>query len=181
MKRSLLALALVAIMPFAAHADDKLSYSYVEADYLNVDGDADGFGLRGSLEFGDSGLYGFGGYSNVEVDDFDIDVDTYDLGLGYAHDLSTNTDLIGEVAYLNSEAEGFDVDGWRASAGIRGSFTPDFEGLAKVNYIDGDELDGDFSATLGAQYKFTPMWGITGEVELADDSEAYLLGVRASF
>ena len=47
MKRSLLALALVAVLPFAAQADDKLSYSYVEADYVNLDGDADGYGLRG--------------------------------------------------------------------------------------------------------------------------------------
>ena len=39
MKRSLLALALVAVLPFAAQADDKLSYSYVEADYVNLDGD----------------------------------------------------------------------------------------------------------------------------------------------
>ncbi len=181
MKRSLLALALVALVPFAAQADDKLSYTYVEADYLNVDGDADGFGLRGSVEFGDSGMYGFGGYNKVEVDDFDIDVDNYELGLGYAHDLSANTDLLSEVAYLNSDADGFDVDGWRASVGLRGSFTPDFEGLAKLNYVDGDQFDGDFSATLGAQYKFTPMWGLTGEVEVADNAEAYLVGVRASF
>ena len=34
MKRSLLALALVAIVPFAAQPDDKLSYTYVEGAYL---------------------------------------------------------------------------------------------------------------------------------------------------
>lgn len=180
MKRSLLALALVAIAPFAA-ADDKLSYSYVEADYLNVDGDADGFGVRGSFEFADSGFYGFGGYNSVELDDFDVNVDTYDLGLGYAYDMSPNTDLIGELAYMNSDADGFDVDGIRASFGVRGSFSPAFEGLAKVNYIDGDEIDGDYSVTVGAQYKFNPTWGIVGEVEAGNDAEAYTLGVRASF
>jgi Ax21 family sulfation-dependent quorum factor len=181
MKRSLFALALAAAVPFAAQADDKLSYSYIEADYLNVDSDADGFGLRGSVEFADSGFYAFGGYSSVEVDDVNVDVDTYDLGLGYAHGLSENLDLLGELAYLNSDVEGFDVDGWRGSVGLRGSFSPNFEGLVKANYIDGDEFDGDFTGTIGAQYKFNPTWGITGEVEVGDGGEAYLLGLRASF
>jgi Ax21 family sulfation-dependent quorum factor len=181
MKRSLFALALVAAMPFAAQADDKLSYTYIEADYLNVDSDADGFGVRGSVEFADSGFYGFGGWNSVEVDDVNVDVDTFDVGLGYAHSLGENLDVLGEAAYMNSDVEGFDVDGWRASIGLRGSFSPNFEGLIKANYIDGDEFDGDFTATLGAQYKFNQTWGITGEVEAGDGGETYLLGLRASF
>jgi Ax21 family sulfation-dependent quorum factor len=181
MKRSLLALALVAIAPFAAHADDNLSYTYVEADYVNVDGDADGFGVRGSVEFADSGFYGLGSWRTVEVDDTSIDVDNWELGAGYAHGVSDNVDLLGEVAYNNVEVEGFDADGYRASVGVRGSFSPNFEGLLKANYLDGDDVDGDFSATVGAQYKFTKTWGVVGEAEFADGGEAYTLGVRASF
>ena len=85
MKRSLLALALVAVLPFAAQADDKLSYSYVEADYVNLDGDADGYGLRGAFEFGDSGFYGLGGWRSAEIDGTNIDIDQWELGVGYAH------------------------------------------------------------------------------------------------
>jgi Ax21 family sulfation-dependent quorum factor len=181
MKRSLLALALVAVMPFAAQADDKLSYSYVEADYVNVDGDADGFGVRGSFEFGQSGFYGLGGWRSVEIDDTNIDVDQWELGVGYAHDLSENLDLIAEAAYDQVDVEGYDEDGYRATVGLRGSFSPNFEGLAKVSFVDGDNVDGDFVGTLGAQYKFTPTWGIVGEAEFADGGEAYTLGVRASF
>ena len=146
MKRSLLALALVAVLPFAAQADDKLSYTYVEADYVNLDGDADGWGLRGSVEFGESGFYGLGGWRTAEIDGTSVDVDNWELGVGYAHDLSTN-----------------------------------FEGLAKASYVDGDDYDGDFVGTLGAQYKFTPTWGVVGEAEFADGGELYTVGVRASF
>ena len=182
MKRSLIALALVAMLPLSAQADDKLSYTWVEADYLNVDGDADGFGLRGSLEFGDSNFYGFGGFSAVEIDNTSIDVDSYDIGLGYAHGLSENTALLAEISYLNSDFSGFgDLDGYRASVGLRGSFTENFEGLVKANYVDGDDFDGDFSGTLGAQYKFTQTWGVVGEIEAGDGGETYLVGLRASF
>lgn len=182
MKRSLIALALAAALPLSAQADDKLSYTYVEADYINVDGDADGFGVRGSVEFGQSGFYGFGGYNVVEIDNTNIDVDSFDLGLGYAHGLSDNMDLLAEISYLNSDVEGFgDLDGYRASVGLRGSFTENFEGLVKANYVDSDDFDGDFTGTLGAQYKFSQTWGMVGEVEFGDDGETYLVGVRASF
>ena len=123
MKRSLIALALASLLPLSAQADDKLSYTYVEADYVNVDSDADGFGFRGSFEFGESGFYGFGGYNTVEIDGTSIDVDTYDRS----------------------------------------------------------DFSGDFSGTIGGQYKFGQTWGVVGEVEFADGGETYLLGLRASF
>src|SRR5688572_23320051 len=148
MKRSLLALALVAALPFAAQADDKLSNTWIEGDYVNVDGDADGFGVRGAFEFGDTGFYGLGGWRSVEIDDTNIDVDHWELGVGYAHDVSENMDLISELAYNQVDVEGFDDDGYRASVGLRGSFTPNFEGIVKANYLDGDEFDGDFTGTL---------------------------------
>ena len=55
MKRSLIALALVAALPFAASAQDAksgLSYNYVQGGYVatNTDaGDADGWALGGSV------------------------------------------------------------------------------------------------------------------------------------
>ncbi|MCX7032654.1 MAG: Ax21 family protein [Arenimonas sp.] len=182
MKRSLIALALVALLPLSAQADDKLSYTYIEGNYVNVDGDADGFGARGSVAFGESNFYGFGSYSMVEVDDVNVDIDLTDIGLGYAFSLSDNADLISEIAYVNADVDGLgSADGYRASVGVRGSFSDNFEGLVKANYIDGSDVDGDFSGTVGAQYKFTQTWGVTGEVEFADGGETYLVGLRASF
>jgi Ax21 family sulfation-dependent quorum factor len=186
MKRSLFALALVAALPLSAQADDKLSYTYVEGGYNYVDADggaeADGFGVRGSFEFGESNFYGFGSYSQVEVDDVNVDIDSTELGLGYAHGLSDNLDLISEIAWNDIDVDGFgSADGYRASVGLRGSFSENFEGLIKANYNDGDNADGDFTATLGAQYKFSQTWGLVGEAIFGDGGEQYLVGVRASF
>ncbi len=182
MKRSLIALALVALLPLSAQADDNLSYTYVEGGYYNIDSDADGFGVRGSFEFGESNFYGFGSYAMVELDDVNVDVDLSEFGLGYAHGISDKADLISEIAYVNTDVDGFgNADGYRASVGIRGSFTDSFEGLLKANYRDTDNDSGDFTGTVGAQFKFTQTWGVTGEVEFGDSGQNYLVGLRASF
>jgi len=182
MKRSLIALALVALLPLSAQADDKLSYTYIEGNYVNLDGDADGFGVRGSFEFGQSNFYGFGTWQNVEIDNTNIDVDFFDVGIGYAHGISPNAALISELAYIKADAGGgADADGYRVSVGLRGSFSDKVEGLIKANYTDGSDFDGDFSGTAGLHWKFTQTWGLTGEVEFGDGGEAYLVGLRASF
>jgi len=182
MKRSLIALALAALIPLSAQAGDNLSYTYVEAGYVDIDGDADGFGVRGSYEFGDSNFYGFASYSQVEIDHTSIDIDNSQLGVGYAHGLSDNVDLLAELSWVNTDVDGLgDVDGYRASVGIRGTIASNFEGLVKANWTDGSDFDGDFSGTVGAQYKFNKTWGLTGEIEFADEGETYMVGVRASF
>ena len=185
MKRSLIALALVALLPLSAHADDKLSYSYVEGDYISTDSDGgldgDGFGIRGSYEFGESGFYGFAGYSQVDIDGTSISADTTDVGLGYAHSISDNADLIAEIGHSRSDLDIAKIDGFRTSVGVRGSFTENLEGSLKANYYDGSDFSGDFSGTVGMQYKFTQTWGITGDAEFGDNGETYTVGLRASF
>lgn len=191
MTRSLIALALVAMLPLSAQADDKLSYTYIEGNYIDINGDSDGdgFGVRGSFEFGESDFYGFGSYQWLEVDGASIgvvptkiDVDFTDIGIGYAHGISPNAALISELAYIKADAGGgADADGYRVSVGLRGSFSDNVEGLIKANHTDGSDFDGDFSGTAGLHWKFTQTWGLTGEVEFGDGGEAYLLGLRASF
>ena len=56
-----------------------------------------------------------------------------------------------------------------------------FEGWAKANYTDGQDYEGDFSGTLGAQWMFAKMWGVTAEAEVVEDYTQWTLGVRASF
>jgi Ax21 family sulfation-dependent quorum factor len=180
MKRALFALALAAALPMSAQASE-LSYSFVELDYVNIDNDADGFGVRGSVGFGDTGFYGLGGYSNVELDNFNVDVDFYEIGLGYHHPVSDKADVVAELAYQNAEVLNTSADGYRLSGGFRGHLAERFEGLVKLNYVDGNDVDGDFTGTLGGQFNFNEMWGMTGEVEFANGGQSYLVGVRASF
>jgi len=185
MKRALIALALVALLPLSAHADDKLSYTFVEGNYISTDSDGgldgDGFGLRGSYELGDSGFYGFAGYSQVDIDSTNISADTTDFGLGYAHSISDNADLIAEIAHSRSDLDVAKIDGFRTSVGVRGSFSDSLEGSIKANYYDGSDFNGDFSGTVGMQYKFSPTWGVTGDAEFGDNGETYTVGLRASF
>ena len=182
MKTSLFALAIAAALPFSAHATD-LSYTSVEADYVNLDHGTDGWGLRGSVAIGSTGLYALGGYSQLSADGTpnNVDVRSNELGLGYHHPVADKTDLIGELAYRNAESGNTNIDGARASVGVRSAVAEHFEGFVKANYYDASDYHGDVTGTVGAQYKLNKTWGATAEAELGQGDQAYLVGVRASF
>lgn len=81
-KNSLLALGLLAALPFAASAADGLSYNYVEGGYVNTDakgGDADGWGVKGSVAVHPN-FHVFGDYSKQETDTFKNDVAQWRIG-----------------------------------------------------------------------------------------------------
>ena len=212
MMRSLFALALAAALPLSAQAGE-LSYSYVELDYartnvdvFDADLDLDGFGIRGSVELGES-FYGFGGYQqgNDEIDGLDLDFDTTQVGFGWRHALSDAADFNAELGWIHQNADlgeniplpgsgcgcggggsffpnaSAEADGYRASIGLRGSLSDNFEGIVKANYTDGSDFEGDFSGTIGAQVKFASIWGVTAEAEFGDGYNTLLLGLRASF
>lgn len=202
MKRSLLALTLLAALPFAASAAEGVSYNYVEAGYAgtNVDGglDADGWAINGSAAIAPN-FHLFGGYTGQETDSFDtglgrvsgVDVDQWNLGVGYNHEINSQVDLLTRVAYLKAETDGVnvggvdfsgsDADGWSVEAGVRGALTPNFEGYALAGYEDYERADGEFYGKLGAQVKFNQTWGVNGEVKFVDGYTSYFVGPRISF
>ncbi|RPE80237.1 Ax21 family protein [Vulcaniibacterium tengchongense] len=186
MKRSLLALTLLAALPFAASAADGVSYTYVEGGYIatNPDegADADGWTIGGSGAIAPN-FHLFGSYSNQEIEHTSIDFDQWRLGVGYNHELNPNVDLLTRVAYEKFDAgRNADFDGWSVEAGVRGAFSPNFEGYALAGYEDYDHgIDGDFYGRVGALVKFNPTWGISGEVKFADGDTQYFVGPRASF
>jgi Ax21 family sulfation-dependent quorum factor len=193
MKRSLLALVMLAALPLTAQAAQP-NYNYLEADYVSINiqdvddmDNAEGFGLRGSWAMTDS-FYLFGSYlsGSTEISEVDVDVDQSQLGVGFRHGVTETTDFIAELSWLNQsiDVEGLgeeDGNGGRLSAGFRHSFDPKFDGFVKANYTDGNDFDGDFSGTVGAFVKFNETWGITAEAEVGGDADIYTLGVRASF
>src|SRR5690606_6934379 len=100
-KNSLLALALVATLPFAASAAEGVSYNYVQGGYsaTNTDGaDADGFGVDGSVAIAPN-FHLFGGYSNQEIDDTSIDFAQYRFGVGYNREVAPACALITPVTH----------------------------------------------------------------------------------
>jgi Ax21 family sulfation-dependent quorum factor len=187
MKRSLLALTLLAALPFAASAAEGVTYSYVEGGYVQTDlkgtgtnDDADGFAIRGSGALTPN-FHLFGDYAKQEVAD-DFDFDQWRIGVGYNQEINPKLDLVTRAAYEKFDAgSGLDFDGYSVEAGVRGALTPMLEGYALAGYEDGDGFDGDFYGRVGAQVKFNPTWGVTGEVKFADGDAQYFVGPRISF
>lgn len=188
MKKSLLALTLLAALPFAASAAEGISYNYVQGGYVATDGDgdADGWGLDGSVAVHPN-FHLFGAFSNQEIDDTSIDFDQWRVGVGYNHEISPMADLVTRVAYEKFDAgSGFDFDGWSAEVGARAALTSNFEGYAMAGYEDFEdsalvENDGDFYGRLGAQVKFNQNWGLSGDVKFADGDTQWFVGPRLTW
>lgn len=192
MKRSLLVLTLLAALPFAAAAAEGISYNYVEAGYIgtNTDaGDADGWAINGSGAIAPN-FHIFGGYSGQKTDDFTVggvpfqgvDVDQWRAGIGYNHEISPAADLVTRVAYEKTEVQGGGVvDGYSVEAGVRGALMPNLEGYAMAGYEDGSDYDGDFYGRVGAQVKFNPTWGISGDVKFIAGDTQFFVGPRITF
>lgn len=201
-----LALALALALPFAASSAE-LSYTYVEGGYNKlhvddedlIDREADGAFVRGSFALGGS-LYLHGGIARASqdfrIDRFtriELDVTVSEFGIGYHQSMSDRVDFIAELAYVREELDlrmdtfsapvrdNASFTGGRGSLGVRGMMNDNLEGVLKVGYLDGGDFDGTFAGTAGLQYRFNPTWGITGEVEIIENTSRYLVGVRASF
>ncbi len=189
MKKSLLALTLLAALPFAASAAEGISYNYVQGGYVATNGDdngdADGWGLDGSVAVHPN-FHIFGGYSNQKIDDTNIDFDQWRVGVGYNHEISPKTDLVTRVAYEKLDADLIDFDGWSAEVGVRAALTNNLEGYAMAGYEDyqkshGIEIDGDFYGRLGAQVKFNQNWGVSTDVKFADGDTQWFVGPRLTW
>ena len=181
MKTSLIALGLLAALPFAASATDGLSYNHVEGGYVNTDakgGDADGWKVKGSVAVHPN-FHVFGDYSAQETDKFKNDVDQWRVGVGYNYGVAPNTDLLARVAYQRFDLQNAPtLNGYSAEVGVRGAIAPKFEGFATVGYEDGSDFDGDFYGRLGAQVKFNQNWGLSGDVKFADNDTQWFVGPR---
>ena len=195
MKRALLGLALLAILPLSAQAaegNSGVSYSYIEASYQSSDWfseNFDGFGLAGSVGFAEN-WYVSGSYRDVDANDFDAGFDESKFNLGWHHALSDNADFIAEIGYVNFGAD-FDgdslgnSDGYSASVGFRGKLAPSFEAGIKASYIDVSNLDSDFAIGVNGIWHINETWGIVGSYDhmsIVDEGmDTWGLGVRASF
>ena len=200
-KKSLLALTLVAALPMAAaHAQDRPNYNYAQGGYTNLDGDdnvdADGFNLEGSIAVAPN-WHLFASTQQLKDKDFDIGVDEWKLGVGFNHAVSANTDFVARAAYqkLKSDdiyagglklANGADLDGYGVEAGVRSNLAPRVEGYALAGYEkygdhDGYEGPSGGYARLGGQVKFNQNWGVFGDVKLSDGDTTWSIGPRISW
>lgn len=189
MKRTLAALAIALALPFGAQAAD-LSYSYIEGGWqkFNIDSgiDSDGWVANGSAALGEH-FHIYGGYGQNELDNINLDADVWRLGVGWNTGISDNSDLVVRANYVEASTDNVpglgDVssDGYEAEVGVRSAFGDRFETYAALGHIDIESGSGDFYGKLGGQYKFTPTFGIVGQVTIADGGDEYFVGPRLSF
>ena len=207
MKKQLALAVALAAASFAVSADE-LSYNYIEAGYVRTDidnlGDGDGYGVNGSAALGEV-IHLFGGYSAQEGSEngVEVDLDQLRVGLGVNYAISERADLLARFAYERGETDisvanlgtvSGEADGYSLELGVRGALASNFEGWVLAGYADLDQaefegvvLDTDEDeedevyGRIGAQFKFTPTWGVVAEGLIASDTNSVFVGLRASF
>ncbi len=191
MKNSLIALALVAALPFAASAADGLSYNYAEADYAKtqVNGDAEGWGVKGSYAFHPN-FHAFGEFTRQEINGTDFETDQWRVGAGFNKEIAPTTDFVARVAYEKLDPRknwALDQEGYSAEAGIRTAFGQHAEVYAMAGYGDftkkhGINPEGEFYGRLGGQVKLNQNWGINGDIKMnRDGDKQWTVGPRFSW
>ena len=183
MKKSLLALTLLAAAPFAASAAEGVSYNYVEGGYAasKISGpDADGWAIGGSGAIAPN-FHVFGNYNSQKIDNTSFNIDNWRLGVGYNHEIGPKTDLLTRVAWERYETDIQNFTGYSVEAGVRSGLTKNWEGYVLAGYEDGSDFDGDFYGRIGTQVKFNPNWSVSGEVKFANGDAQYFVGPRYTF
>ncbi|HXG27608.1 MAG TPA: outer membrane beta-barrel protein [Nevskiales bacterium] len=191
---------LLLLLPLAANAEG-IGYSYAELNYIadqdfDLSGagsdDGDGFNFNASFAIDDT-FFVNGSYSDVGLDDSNIDVSTFNVGVGGRSPLSSTLDAYGVVSYEDVEVDipGFgdvDDDGFGIAGGLRGLMSANFELNGQVKYTDIGDSDG-WGFKLGALYGFAPNWAAGADYsssELEDggadlDIDELRVGVRYIF
>ena len=172
----------------AAHiTGEGFDYSFVEielgrTDFDDFNEDVDAFGIGGSYAFAQR-LFAFTSLSTGWADD--LDVTTFELGIGIHFDLSPKLDLFGKGSWVHVEADpdpgsSVDDDGVDLEAGARFWAADKVELDGSLEYVDFGDAD-DTGINLGGRYYFTPQ--VSGGLRLAffEDSDGLFLNLRYAF
>jgi len=175
---------LLAAAPLAAMADD-INYSYVEADYIDLDIDnapsGDGFGVRGSVGFADN-WFAFADYVDASVDV--VDIENIAVGIGGHYPVGSNLDAVGRIGYTETDLSAGPIsasdDGYLLSIGLRSQLSQ-FEMEGHLVYTDlsdgGDETAFEFAG----RWNFTEMFSAGVAYRIGDDANVLFAGVRLSW
>jgi hypothetical protein len=187
MKRSCLIAALLSLS--GAAAAEGLDYSFVQGTYsqvefddLDVDGDA--FGIAGSFAIGDR----FAIIAGYEVGDYDFDLETtgYEIGGLFHTPLTDRVDFVSTLSYVSLEVDvpGFgsvDDDGFGLGVGLRGMVSPQVELNGGVSYVDFSDGGDDTTFGAGVRYNFTDAVSAGLDGSWGDDTSAYGISGRIAF
>lgn len=179
----------------AGAQESALSYNYVEGNITKgeiSDFDYTTYGAELSIELGDT-LFVKGTIAEGESDDEvfggvfsdNVDITAYTVGLGAHLPITERTDFVTGVSYIKNEVgfRGFDqdADGYGVDAGIRSMVSDSVELAAAVNYVDGDEFDGEFGFSADARFYLSERLSLSvGYTEL-DETDGVTAGLRFNF
>lgn len=158
------------------------SYSQVEFDDIDVDGD--GFGIGASFGISDRFAV-FGSYSTADLD-FDVEVNTFDVGLAFHAPISDSVDVVTSVSYVSVDVElqGFgsaDDDGFGLGVGLRAMAAPALEINGGISYVDFGDGGDDTTFGAGFLYSFTDIFEVGLAGNWGDDASSYGLNARVYF
>lgn len=184
MKKTFLVAAVAAVFSTAAFANDHVDYDYVQGSYLQNDDvvDATGYDFEASTKIADD-FYVKVNYGQAEADDYDVEADGLALTFGYAQELSSDTDMIFEIGYMDQEVDAYGSsysdDAMIYGVGVRTAALADNTELSVVyEHYDFDSgSDGAFGAEFF--YKFTNEFA--AGVQLLDDGDTLGLAARYTF
>lgn len=185
MRKILLAAALLAATSFTASAAERVSYTYVEAGWTQLDTKDDGFDnpkvdggyIRGSFDIAPQ-VNVFGAWSYVSKSykgsyaGYDarlkLELNQPELGIGYHMPMSDRVDFTADIAWVRQNVEAkLSVDGFdsakdkdhtnagRATLGVRGKPSVRTEAWAKAGYLDG-----------GSDFRGTWVGNVGGQVNI---------------
>jgi hypothetical protein len=171
---------------------DGLSYSYIRANYQEVDidlgggldVDGDGFGVAGSAEISDDWFI-FANYSTFDFESV-VDVSSLTVGAGYHSDVSSKTDWFATLGFAKAEVDvqglgSEDDSGYAVSLGLRSMVSESFELYGSIGYADlGDGADGTAVAA-GFWYTVSGSLALGLGANFDDDVTGFGAGLRLYF
>lgn len=182
MKTKILALALVALAPFAASADD-VSYKYFDLSYQTGSADPggfdfDGFQVKASGEVGDHWFVDFtyGDYSFDPAGDFSDMV----LAFGWKNDI-----FFAKIGYEDAEAFGVGDSGYMFDVGARSMVSESFELNGHIGYSDIGSFDTFTNYGFGGVWFFGENMGASFNYDMRSgdttDLDSMGVGFRYNF
>ncbi len=169
-------------------ASADLSYSNATIGYVfdgDIDGtsvDVDGFVFSGRYAVNEN-IFLLGNYQQLETDPGNLDIDRFDIGVGYHSPVTEQIDVVGTFSYSDVEVANIDGDGFEFTAGLRGMPNSMLEFGAYLVYedIDSDNAGSDSDTGFALEGRYLLGNNISAGLNYRDVSDLQTFSINARF
>lgn len=164
--------------------DRPLLYDYVFAGLAITELDSGGLEFGGSFTVAPN-VHIFGSYQDWELNE-NADRSLLQIGGAYHWDISPNLDIVGKVAFGDSELDrrnrrDVDDSGLILGVGLRGWLRDEIELSGEILLDDSLGSDIDTVVEIGGQYFTSPDFSLSGRIRVDEEETTLFLGVRFNF